>query len=550
MDLSILIPARNEMFLQRTIQDILSNIEGDTNIIAVLDGYWPEVGIPDHPKLTLVHHSESIGQRAATNEAARISTAKYLMKVDAHCAFDRGFDVKLMSDMQDDWTVAPTMRNLHAFNWKCSDCGWTNYQGPTPVNETGIITCPTCKNHNVFRDVVWIAKTNPQSNSYCFDSEPHFQYFGDYNKRPEGKGDLTESMSIQGSCFMLTRDKYFDLNICDESFGSWGSQGIEVAVKTWLSGGKVMINHKTWYAHMFRTQGGDFGFPYPLSGKQVDNAKKMAKSLFFENNKFDKPMSWLVEKFCPVPGWTEEALKTLKESEKKSELKVGVVYYTDNELDYNIALLVRRQISKVFSGEIISSTLKPIDFGINIVNELERSYPTMFKQILAGLEASTADIIYFCEHDVIYPEEYFTFIPPDPSKIYYNHNVWQLRISDGFAVSFEAKRLSQLCAYRTTLIEHYKRRIALVEKVGFSRRMGFEPGSHGRPERVDDLQSEFWESKNPTLDLKHGKNATEARWNPSQFRSQRSCKGWKETMEIPYWGSTKNLLKLFEEEKT
>ena len=35
MDLSILIPARNEMFLRRTIEDILEHMEGDTEIIAV-----------------------------------------------------------------------------------------------------------------------------------------------------------------------------------------------------------------------------------------------------------------------------------------------------------------------------------------------------------------------------------------------------------------------------------------------------------------------------------------------------------------------------------
>ena len=158
---------------------------------------------------------------------------------------------------------------------------------------------------NFYRRMVWKAKTNPESNSFCFDSTPHFQYFKEYNKRPEGRGDLTESMSLQGSCFMLTRDKWFELNICDESFGSWGSQGIEVACKTWLSGGKVIVNHKTYYAHMFRTQGGDFSFPYPMSQKNVDKAKQKAKDLFF-NKKFDKqiyPLSWLVKKFWPVPGW-------------------------------------------------------------------------------------------------------------------------------------------------------------------------------------------------------------------------------------------------------
>lgn len=166
--------------------------------------------------------------------------------------------------------------------------------------------------------MMWVGKERPQSNSYCFDSTPHFQYFREYNKRPEGKGDLTETMSLQGSCFMLTREKYWELDICGEEFGSWGNQGIETACKTWLSGGRVMVNHKTWYAHMFRTQGGDFGFPYKLSGNEVQRTKQKVKDLFF-NNKWPKqiyPMSWLVEKFMPVPGWDEKAMLELKSLEK------------------------------------------------------------------------------------------------------------------------------------------------------------------------------------------------------------------------------------------
>jgi len=97
-DLSILIPARNEMFLKKTIDNILENIEADTEVIAVLDGYWPEEPIPDHERVVIIHYSKSIGQRAATNVAARMSGAKYVMKVDAHCAFDKGFDAKLIKD--------------------------------------------------------------------------------------------------------------------------------------------------------------------------------------------------------------------------------------------------------------------------------------------------------------------------------------------------------------------------------------------------------------------------------------------------------------------
>ena len=37
-DLSVLIPARNEMFLQRTVDDVLKYKQADTEIIVVLDG--------------------------------------------------------------------------------------------------------------------------------------------------------------------------------------------------------------------------------------------------------------------------------------------------------------------------------------------------------------------------------------------------------------------------------------------------------------------------------------------------------------------------------
>jgi hypothetical protein len=305
VDLSIVIPSRNELFLARTIQDLLEHCRTDFEIIAVLDGQWAHPPIPDHPRVTLIYHPRSIGQRAAANDAARIARGRYVAKADAHCTFADGFDEVLLADMQDDWTVVPIMRNLHAFDWVCPN-GHRRYQGPSGP-------CKEC-NQPTQMDIVWKAKPSPNSTSYCFDSTPHFQYFGEYKKRPEGKGDLTETMSLQGSFFLMTRERYFALNACDESFGSWGSQGIEVACKTWLSGGRVICNHKTHYAHLFRTQGGDFGFPYPLGGNQVQRARQRARDLFFANRWPQQihPLSWLIERFWPVPGWTEADLEQLR----------------------------------------------------------------------------------------------------------------------------------------------------------------------------------------------------------------------------------------------
>jgi len=308
--LSVVIPSRQEMFLSRTIQDIIANSSEETEVIVVLDGKWSDPPIADHPRVNLIYVPESIGQRAATNLGVKLSRAKYVAKCDAHCAFDKDFDLKMIEVFKktgDNVTMCPVMKNLHAFSWNCRSCNWKLYQGPTPEK------CGRCGKTTLRKKMIWQPRAHINSTSYCFDAEPHFQYFEDYKHRPEYIKDkaetgITETMSLQGSFFMCTREKYWELKLCDEEFGSWGSQGLEVACKTWLSGGRVLVNHKCWYAHMFRTKGGtDFGFPYPQSGRQVSRAKQYAKKLLYEN-KWPKqiyPSSWLLEKFAPVPGWSD-----------------------------------------------------------------------------------------------------------------------------------------------------------------------------------------------------------------------------------------------------
>lgn len=503
------------MFLARTAQDILDNIEGDTEIIVALDGQWADPGIPQHERVTIIYFPQSIGQRAATNQAARLSKAKYVMKVDAHCAFDKGFDVKMMADMQDNWTMVPLMKNLHAFDWVCSE-GHRRYQGPSGP-------CIVC-GKDTTRDILWIAKNSPKSTAYRFDNSLHFQYWKEFEKKQIG--DLVESMSIQGSCFMMTREKYWELDICDEAHGSWGQQGVEVACKTWLSGGRVVVTKKTWYAHMFRTQGGDFSFPYP--NNSIAQAREYSKKLWKENTwpKAIHSLSWLIEKFSPVPDW---------------DVSKGILYYTDNRLKDTIMKRCQTQLKDaVGQHRIVSVSLKPIEFGDNIVLDLERGYLTMFKQILAGLEILDTDVVFFCEHDVLYHPSHFEFIPEKKDVYYYNTNVWKVDALTGHAMrTDDMRQLSGLCAYRETLIKHYKERIRRVEIEGFSRKMGFEPGTHNRKERVDDLKSDRWESTLPNIDIRHDQNLTPSRWRREEFRDQRYTKGWQESNTIPGWGAFK-----------
>jgi ribosomal protein L37E len=328
------------MFLRDTVEDLLRNIEMDTDIIVTLDGTWADPPLVQNDRVNVIYVSPSIGQRAATNLACRLSQAKYVMKVDAHCAFDQGFDRKMIEGFQkmgDDVTMVPVMRNLHAFDWKCHHCGFKSYQGPTP-------TVCACGNPKFRRKMIWEPRKGTHSISYTFDSgklaevgyeksDPHFQYYHEFKNRPEylkmkEETGFTESMSLQGSAFMCTRDNYWKWEVSDENAGSWGNQGIEVALATWLSGGRVLVNHNTWYAHLFRTQGADFGFPWEAHGRAIQRTKMFIKDKFWlgQHPTQIRPVSWLIEKFLPinyknqegrmVPAWSAQDLEALKTLEK------------------------------------------------------------------------------------------------------------------------------------------------------------------------------------------------------------------------------------------
>jgi len=221
-------------------------------------------------------------------------------------------------------------------------------------------------------------------------------------------------------------------------------------------------------------------------------------------------------------------------------LTKGLVYYTDNKCSEKILKTAQEYIKKACGDlKIISVSLAPISFGENIVLSLKRGYLTMFKQILAGLEMLDTDIAFLVECDVLYNKEHFEFTPPTVDKFYYNEHVYQLDYKTGQAVFFYARRVSQLCAYRDLLVTHYRERVRKIEEIGrYTFRMGFEPGTHGRAERVDDVKYGTWWTEIPNIDIRHDTNLTRTVWDPSGFRNP--CKGWKSTDEIPYWGVTKN----------
>jgi hypothetical protein len=211
-------------------------------------------------------------------------------------------------------------------------------------------------------------------------------------------------------------------------------------------------------------------------------------------------------------------------------LSKGALYYTDSQLDERIAVACRNKLRESFEGEIVSVSLKPLDFGDrSITLPLQRSYLAMFKQILAGLEASTADIIFMTEHDVLYPKEHFDFTPLEKDKFYYDLNWYKIGKGD-LAVHWDAVQVSGLCAYKELLMDYYRKRIEEFDLNNFDRK--FEP--------TINTEYKTWWAEKPHIDIRHNSNLTYNKWKLDHFRDKSTAVNFQESSvdKIPGWESS------------
>jgi hypothetical protein len=207
----------------------------------------------------------------------------------------------------------------------------------------------------------------------------------------------------------------------------------------------------------------------------------------------------------------------------------GIIYYTGGGVPDKVATGVREQLLTI-GLPIVSCTLEPLDFGKNIVIEGQKGYLTMFRQILAALEASTTEVVFFCEHDNLYHSSHFNFTPPAKDVFYYDHNWWKIGKGD-LAVHWDADQVSGLCCYRETAIRFYQDRIASFDPNNFDRK--FEP--------MSGLKSESWRAKYPSIDIRGRWNLTYNKWSLDHFRDKSTAKNFAQSTidQIPGWDTEK-----------
>jgi glycosyltransferase involved in cell wall biosynthesis len=283
--LSVLIPTRNELFLSQTVNDIFKKAAGEIEVIVSLDEYWPNNGTTgsfpdDNPNLIIIRHGRRQGMRGCINGAARVATGDYFLKCDAHCMFDEGFDEVLKADCDKDWIVIPSRYSLDAEEWKPN------------LDKTRIdyhyLCYPYDKKDAVpgMHGVIWAQRAKERS-------DPQY--------------DIDDEMSFQGSCWFMSRYHYWEFlgGMDSHGYGTFSQEPQEIGLKTWLGGGQIKVNKKTWYAHLHK--GRRYGRMYSFSGKSIKKGHQYAVDLWMYNGWEDRvhDIDWLIDKFWPVPTWPE-----------------------------------------------------------------------------------------------------------------------------------------------------------------------------------------------------------------------------------------------------
>lgn len=277
VELSVVIPNRNSPFTSKTIQSVLDNAGCNVEVIVNVDEKWPDPLIEDE-RVHYIHPSSPVGLRAGINACVVMAKGKYIMKLDDHCLVGQNFGKILIENhLEDNWVQIPRRYALDAENWKIEERTDNKY----PIDYMYIDFPRKGKEHDDgMHGVPW--------------------------KRPERDGiEIDDTPSMQGSCYFMTRNHFVNTLgfLREEGYGQFSQEAQELGFKTWLGGGAVKVNKKTWYAHLHK--GNKYGRFYKFPGGTVEASNWSAEHWLNdrEPNMIHKFEWFIDEKFLGMPSW-------------------------------------------------------------------------------------------------------------------------------------------------------------------------------------------------------------------------------------------------------
>lgn len=274
--LSVIIPAKNEPFLKKTIEDVLNKAEEEVEVLPVLDGYTLHEGQMVHdPRVHYLHmpSTREMKKRQCVNLAASVAQGDYLMTIDAHVLLGQGFDRIMKEDHESGCVQTLRRERLDPENWCVIE------DGRLPVD---------------YEYIMWPGKFRYQElHGFKWDSRT-------LERKDVLKDDICE---FQGSLWFLEKDFFKEMGFMNfERFGGFVGEPEELVLSAYRAGGRAFVNKRTYDAHLHKGQ--KYGRGYYRSKHETDEDYKNGYNYWVHENK-DFFVNF-IKKFMPLPGWPSD----------------------------------------------------------------------------------------------------------------------------------------------------------------------------------------------------------------------------------------------------
>lgn len=225
--LSVVIPSYKDKYNKNTVEDLLKNSElGEAlEIIVVQDGYYmPAEWIVADPRVRYVHLGQNRGMRGAINAGVAVARGEFFMRLDEHCSFGKGYD-KILTDACNENEIMTAKRFfLDPEKWEVMPDEPVEHEKLTIQHVTNTV--------RKFAGRRWKSRDEEQKDVM-----------------------VSETLAMQGSMWIAHREFFLKTvgELQTEGYGPLIQDSVEVCMKYWQAGGRLMLNKNTWYAHKHRS---------------------------------------------------------------------------------------------------------------------------------------------------------------------------------------------------------------------------------------------------------------------------------------------------------
>jgi glycosyltransferase involved in cell wall biosynthesis len=258
--ISIIITCFNENYLvQKTVKSIHANTRLPFEIIIIDDASsdgLEESVFSQFSGVKYFRNETRAGLIVSRIIGATHASFPYLVFMDAHCHPEENWDLLLViasQHFEDRIIAVPVIVTLDSDSWT-NNC-----------NQRGHIM-----SFNARMNMRWKDLTADLANSYL------------------------ESPIFLGSTCLISRSFYLELQGFDDGLKIWGGENIDISLRCWMFGGKVIVVKESIVGHMFKKK-----FNYPIKQKNITLNKLRVAYINFSPERFQKVLNnlYVTEKF-------------------------------------------------------------------------------------------------------------------------------------------------------------------------------------------------------------------------------------------------------------